>query len=329
MLSFFGSHSILVIVGLVFVSVLLLLEALHLVWKQYKSPEAKQLERRLRALSAADDRSTSTKLVKERVLSGMPTVQRALQSMPRAHQLDRFIVQAGLEWTVSGVLLSCASLFMLGVFGATLLRQSMGLAAIVGVVLGALPWLYLQYRRRQRLGLMERQLPEALDLISRALRAGHAFSAGLQMAGEELAEPIAGEFRMVHDEINYGTSLQQALLNLGERVPVTDLRYFIVAVLIQRESGGNLTEMLTNLSRLIRERLKLHAKVRVLSAEGRLSAWILGLMPFAVAALLNLLNPEFMSALWTDPMGTSILQWLAFLMVIGVLMLYRIVRIRV
>ena len=329
MLSFFGSHAILVIVGLVFVAVLLLLEALHLVWKQYKSPEAKQLERRLRALSAADDRSTPTKLVKERVLSDMPTVQRALQSMPRAHQLDRFIVQAGLEWTVSGLLLSCASLFMLGVFGATLLRQSMGLAAIVGVVLGALPWLYLQYRRRQRLGLMERQLPEALDLISRALRAGHAFSAGLQMAGEELAEPIAGEFRMVHDEINYGTSLQQALLNLGERVPVTDLRYFIVAVLIQRESGGNLTEMLTNLSRLIRERLKLHAKVRVLSAEGRLSAWILGLMPFAVAALLNLLNPEFMSALWTDPMGKSILQWLTFLMVIGVLMLYRIVRIRV
>lgn len=329
MLSFFGSHAILIIVGLVFVAVLLLLEALHLVWKQYKSPEAKQLERRLRALSAADDRSTPTKLVKERVLSDMPTVQRALQSMPRAHQLDRFIVQAGLEWTVSGLLLSCASLFMLGVFGATLLRQSMGLAAIVGVVLGALPWLYLQYRRRQRLGLMERQLPEALDLISRALRAGHAFSAGLQMAGEELAEPIAGEFRMVHDEINYGTSLQQALLNLGERVPVTDLRYFIVAVLIQRESGGNLTEMLTNLSRLIRERLKLHAKVRVLSAEGRLSAWILGLMPFAVAALLNLLNPEFMSALWTDPLGTSILQWLAVLMVVGVLMLYRIVRIRV
>lgn len=329
MLSFFGSHAILIIVGLVFVAVLLLLEALHLVWKQYKSPEAKQLERRLRALSAADDRSTPTKLVKERVLSGMPTVQRALQSMPRAHQLDRFIVQAGLEWTVSGLLLSGVSLFMLGVFGTTLLRQSMGLAAIVGVVLGALPWLYLQYRRRQRLGLMERQLPEALDLISRALRAGHAFSAGLQMAGEELAEPIAGEFRMVHDEINYGTSLQQALLNLGERVPVTDLRYFIVAVLIQRESGGNLTEMLTNLSRLIRERLKLHAKVRVLSAEGRLSAWILGLMPFAVAALLNLLNPEFMSALWTDPLGTSILQWLAVLMVVGVLMLYRIVRIRV
>ena len=130
-------------------------------------------------------------------------------------------------------------------------------------------------------------------------------------------------------EINYGTSLQQALNNLGERIPITDLRYFIVAVLIQRESGGNLTEMLSNLSRLIRERLKLHAKIRVLSSEGRMSAWILGLMPFALAALLNFVNPEFMSTLWTDPIGIVILQWLAGLMVIGMLMLRRIVRIRV
>ncbi|BCX53256.1 hypothetical protein CTYAZ2_28370 [Comamonas testosteroni] len=133
----------------------------------------------------------------------------------------------------------------------------------------------------------------------------------------------------MHDEINYGTSLQQALNNLGERIPITDLRYFIVAVLIQRESGGNLTEMLSNLSRLIRERLKLHAKIRVLSSEGRMSAWILGLMPFALAALLNVVNPEFMSTLWTDPIGIVILQWLAGLMVIGLFMLRRIVRIRV
>lgn len=112
-------------------------------------------------------------------------------------------------------------------------------------------------------------------------------------------------------------------------MPITDLRYFVVAVLIQRESGGNLTEMLINLSRLIRERLKLHDRVRVLSAEGRMSAWILGLMPFGLAAMLNLLNPEFMSVLWNDPIGVTILQWLAALMVIGVLMLRRIVRIRV
>ena len=133
----------------------------------------------------------------------------------------------------------------------------------------------------------------------------------------------------MHDEINYGTSLQQALSNLGERLPITDLRYFIVAVLIQRESGGNLTEMLGNLSYLIRERLKLHAKVRVLSADGRMSAWILGLMPFGLGALLYLLNPEFMSPLWSDPIGITILQWLVVMMVIGMLLLRRIARIRV
>ncbi len=329
MSSFLSSHSFMVIIALVFVAVLLLLEALRLLWKQYKSPEAKRLERRLRALSAAHDHSAPTKLVKERALSDIPRLQRALQRAPRAYQLDRVIVQSGLEWTVSGLLLGCAILFAFGVLAAVMLRQPMALAVVVGGLLGLLPWLFLQRKRHLRLALMERQLPEALDLMTRALRAGHAFSSGLQMAGDELAEPIAGELRLVHDEINYGTSLPQALTNLSERVPITDLRYFVVAVLIQRESGGNLTEMLINLSRLIRERLKLHDRVRVLSAEGRMSAWILGLMPFGLAAMLNLLNPEFMSVLWSDPIGITILQWLAALMVIGVLMLRRIVRIRV
>lgn len=329
MSSFFSSHSAFVVLALVFVAVLLLLEALRMLWKQYKGPEAKRLERRLRALSAAHDRSEQTKLVKQRALSDIPGLQRVLQRMPRAYQLDRMLVQSGLEWTVSGLLLSCAILFAMGVMAAVMLRQPMELALLVGAALSVLPWLYLQRKRHQRLALMERQLPEALDLITRALRAGHAFSSGLQMAGEELAEPIAGELRLVHDEINYGTALPQALTNLSERVPITDLRYFVVAVLIQRESGGNLTEMLGNLSRLIRERLKLHDRVRVLSAEGRMSAWILGLMPFGLVAVLQLLNPKFMSALWTDPIGITILKWLAALMVIGVLLLRRIARIRV
>jgi tight adherence protein B len=329
MSSFFSSHSFLVILALVFVAVLLMFEAGRMLWKQYRSPEARRLERRLRALSAAHDRSAPTKLVKERALSDIPRLQRALQRTPRAYQLDRMLVQSGLDWTVSGLLMACALLWVLGALVVVILGQPLVLAVLAGAALALLPLLYLQRQRRLRLVLMERQLPEALDLMTRALRAGHAFSSGLQMAGDELAEPIAGELRLVHDEINYGTSLPQALVNLSERVPITDLRYFVVAVLIQRESGGNLTEMLVNLSRLIRERLKLHDRVRVLSAEGRMSAWILGLMPFGLAALLNLLNPEFMSTLWTDPIGITILKWLAALMVIGILMLHRIVRIRV
>jgi tight adherence protein B len=149
------------------------------------------------------------------------------------------------------------------------------------------------------------------------------------MIGDEMSEPIAGEFRMVADEVNFGVSLQQALTNLSERVPLTDLRYFVVSVLIQRDSGGNLTEVLGNLSRLIRERLKLLGRVRVLSAEGRLSAWILGLMPFALVALMNVFNPEFMSPLWTDPIGIMVIKYMLGLMVIGALILRKIVKIRV
>jgi tight adherence protein B len=133
----------------------------------------------------------------------------------------------------------------------------------------------------------------------------------------------------VHDEINFGVSLQQALTHLSERVPSTDLRYFVVAVLIQRESGGNLTEILMNLSQLIRDRAKFMAKVRVLSSEGKLSAWILGIMPFVLAALMNLVNPKFMSLLWTDPIGISMIQYMLVLMAIGALIMRKIVRIRV
>ena len=149
------------------------------------------------------------------------------------------------------------------------------------------------------------------------------------MAGEELQEPVGSEFRIVHDEINFGMSMQQALANLAERVPLTDVRYFVVSVLIQRESGGNLTEILGNLSRLIRERLKLMARVRVLSSEGRLSALILVVMPFALAAIMSVVNHDFMSRLWTDPLGITLIKLMLGMMVLGVVMLRKIVRIRV
>ena len=149
------------------------------------------------------------------------------------------------------------------------------------------------------------------------------------MVGEEMSEPIAGEFRVVSDEVNFGVSLQQALTHLSDRLPITDLRYFVVAVLIQRDSGGNLTEVLGNLSRLIRERLKLFAKIRVLSSEGRLSAWVLGVMPFALAGGMYLVNPDFMAPLWHDPIGQSIIRTMLVLMAVGLLILRRIVRIKV
>lgn len=323
-------NSLFMIVVLVFVAVLLLLEGLYLMWKSYKGPEARKLEKRLQALSGSGDGSPQARVLKERMLSDVPALQRWLLRVPRAHRLDRQILQSGLDWTVSKLLLGCIGLGVVGFIAVVgLAHQSEGFGLMAGVACALAPLAYLHHCRAKRLTRMEAQLPEALDLVTRALRAGHAFSSGLQMIGEEMAEPIASEFRIVHDEVNFGVSLQQALTNLSERIPITDVRYFVVAVLIQRESGGNLTEVLGNLSRLIRERLKLLAKVRVLSSEGRLSAWVLGVMPFALAGAMNLVNPEFMSLLWTDPIGIAIIKHMLVLMAVGVLILRRIVRIHV
>ena len=330
MLPNIAGNSYLILAVLVFIAVLLLAEALYLIWKTYKGPEARKIESRLRALSGSLDHSKQARVLKERMLSEVPALQRLLLNLPRAQRLDRFILQAGLDWTVSRLLVTCWALGVIAFMAMIgLAHQPLSAALLAGVAVGAIPLGYVHSLRQRRLGRLERQLPDALDLVTRALRSGHAFASGLQMIGDEMAEPIAGEFRIVHDEVNFGVSLQQALNNLSERVPVTDLRYFVVAVLIQRESGGNLTEVLANLSRLIRERLKLLSRIRVLSSEGRLSAWVLGVMPFGLAGGMYLVNPEFMSPLWTDPIGLTIIKYTMSMMAIGILVLRRIVRIRV
>lgn len=330
MLQNLDNNFALILAVLVFVTVILLLEGLYLTWRTYKGPEAKQIEKRLRALSAAHDNSAQAVLLRQRMMSELPVLERFLYSLPRMHRLDRMLMQADLRWTVSKLLFGSAALAALTFyFVSSGLHQGWQYALFAALLLGSMPFLYVRRKRAKRLAKLERQLPDALDLLTRALRAGHAFSSGLSMIGQEMADPIAKEFDAVADEVNYGVQLQQALINLTERVPITDLRYFVVSVLIQRDSGGNLTEVLGNLSRLIRERLKLMARVRVLSSEGRLSAWVLGIMPFALGGLMTAMNPDFMTPLWTDPIGISIVRTMLIMMVFGILVLKKITKIRV
>ena len=312
-----------------FVAVVMFAEALYLIWNSYKGPEAKKVAQRLRALSASADHSDRTAVLKTRLLSEVPAIERVLLAFPRVQQIDRFILQSGVDLTV-GKLLSISILVGICVYGVlffTAIAAQMRL--VLALVSFFLPWVFVQVKRSKRLRRMEQQLPETLDLIGRALRAGHALPSGLKMAGEELPEPLATEFRVTHDEINFGVSMQQALNNLGERVPITDMRYFVVAVLIQREAGGNLTEVLDNLSKLIRSRLRFHARVKVLTTEGRMSGWVLGLLPFALAALMNFANPEFISVLWTDPAGIKVTNIVLTMMAVGGIWLYKLVKIRV
>jgi len=314
---------------LAFIAVVLFLEGTYLAWNAYKGPEAKRIERRLRAMSAGAHEGEDLSIAKKRLLAETPAWERLLLEIPHIHRLDRLLLQSGLALNVAGFL----GLTIIGALAGFILAAVFGLPLfaiiVAGVAVGALPLFYVLNAKRKRLITFEQQLPDALDLMGRALRAGHAFPGALKMVGDEMPEPVAGEFRTTFDELNYGISLQDALQNMATRLPSDDLRYFVIAVLIQRETGGNLTELLDNISALIRARLRLMGTIRVLAAEGKLSAWILGLLPFVLAAFLNFINPKFFSILWTDPVGLKLLWIVLVMMVVGVYWLRRVIRIHV
>lgn len=212
---------------------------------------------------------------------------------------------------------------------ALLLKLPLALAVLLAVVAALLPWRYILHLSNKRKTTIEQQLPDTLDLMSRAMLAGHAFPSALKMVGEEMPEPIAGEFRIVFDEINYGISVPDALNHLVVRVPSTDMSYLVISVLLQRETGGNLAALLDSLSKLIRERMKLLGTIKVLSAEGRLSAQILTALPFLLAFAIHLINPEFLQVLWTDSAGIKLVS-IALLMILGgIYWMRRIIKIRI
>jgi tight adherence protein B len=313
-----------------FIAVVLLVEGAYLMWNTSKGPEAKRIARRLRLMSAGTSLAgEEVSILKSRMLSESPAVERLLLQVPRVRQLDRLLEQSGLTWSVAellGVMLLAAAA---GAVVALYFGMTFFLILIAAVMLGALPVAYVFNARAKRMVKIEESLPDALDLIGRALRAGHAFPTAVKMVSDELNDPIGGEFRTLFDEVNYGVSMHTALLNLAARIPVTDLRYFVIAVLIQRETGGNLAELLDNIAAIIRARLKLFGQVRVLSTEGRLSAWILTLLPIIVAIVMNFVNPAFISVLWKDPLGLRLIGGAVLLMIFGIFWMWRIVKIHV
>lgn len=311
-----------------FIAIFLLLEGLYSAWNAYKGPDVLRIEKRLRALSAGST-TASAKLMKERLLSNSESMHSLLLSIPRIHALDRMLLQSGTQINVATFLwYSFLSAAMMAL-AALLLKLPFALAVLLAVVAALLPWRYILHLSNKRKTTIEQQLPDTLDLMSRAMLAGHAFPSALKMVGEEMPEPIAGEFRIVFDEINYGISVPDALNHLVVRVPSTDMSYLVISVLLQRETGGNLAALLDSLSKLIRERMKLLGTIKVLSAEGRLSAQILTALPFLLAFAIHLINPEFLQVLWTDSAGIKLVS-IALLMILGgIYWMRRIIKIRI
>ena len=315
---------------LIFLAVVLMIEGAYLVWNSSKGPEAERIARRLRTMSAGSHGGEKNiSIVKERLLSKTPMMQRVLLQMPRVGAMDRLLQQSGVTWSVSDFFGLTLLGFLATLFGVSYLPLPWIVRIAIAALVALLPYFYVTRTKAKRLDRIERQLPDALDLMGRALRAGHAFPTALKMVGDEMSDPIAAEFRVAFDEVNFGIAMPEALMNLATRVPSTDLRYFVIAVLIQRETGGNLSELLASISAIIRDRLKLLGQVKVLSAEGRLSAWILALLPFGAAFMIQIVNPKFLEVLYTDPTGRKMLAVAGVMMLLGILAMRKIVRIRV
>ncbi|MCE3264177.1 MAG: bacterial type secretion system domain protein [Pseudoduganella sp.] len=314
---------------LLFAAVICLCEGAWLWWSSNHGSGARRIARRLNLMAGrSDGAGASIGILKERRYAAHPALDRLLRGLPHVAALERLLLQAGLRWTVARFLLVQGVAVLAAWLLPSMLRLPPAPAAVTGLLACAVPLLMLLRGRAARIRRIEEQLPEMADFLARALRAGHSFANVMQMAGDEVAEPLGGEFRATYEEINFGASMQDALHNLAARVPLTDLRYLVVAVLIQRESGGNLAELLDNVARMTRARLQLLAQVRVMSAEGRMSAWILALMPVGMLAAMQLTNPKYSAVLWQDPAGQRMLWYAAGAIALGALWMRNIVRVR-
>ena len=259
----------------------------------------------------------------------MPAIDRFVGGTTRGSALGRWIEQSGVKTTISAVLLAGIGVAVaLGFVVMLLVKAQWGF--LLGAIIGfALPFMFLNMKRGKRVHAFEEGFPEALDLIARALKAGHAFVTGLKMVADEMPEPIGPEFRKTFDEQNFGLPLKDALENLTMRVPGLDVRFFATAVLIQRETGGNLSEILENLAHVVRERFKILRQVRVFTAHGRMTAYVLLALPAVLCIALMFINPDHMNLLFRERMGQMLLMVSVVMQAIGYVWIRQVIKIEV
>jgi len=262
---------------------------------------------------------------KSELLSAIPWINRLLQKINIVPRLQTLLNQADVKWTVGALLLMCLASFAIPAYLIDLKTQSALFSMLLGAVMGVIPFGFVYLKRSKRFGKFEQGLPDALDLMVSALRVGHSFNAALSLASRECADPIGSELRVCLDEQNYGLDLRLALENMIARMPLQDLRMVVTAILIQRESGGNLAEVLDKTAYVIRQRFRLRKQVMVHTAQGRLTGWILTLLPVLLGIGLYFVNPQTMSLLWKRDIGIKLLCGAGGMLVTGTLIIQKIV----
>jgi len=321
---------ILLIALVLFVAALVLIEGLLWVLSTVKTPERARIKKRLRHIT----RSSSTHeeprdILRKTVYSEIRVLDTVLRRIKLMDKLNRLLYQADAGYP-AGFFIILSPLLGLSVFlFVDLLGYGLYISLPLGLVGAASPFWYLHRKKRKRMEKFISQLPEALDMMARSLKAGHAFSSSLKLIADEFGDPLGPEFEVALDEMNFGVALPDALRKMGQRVDCQDLNFFVVAVILQRETGGNLAQIIENIARLIRERFRLLDKVKSLAAEGVLSMWVLMALPFAVLGVLTLINPDYTSLLFEETVGRIMVGFALAMMFIGYFFMKSIVKIKV
>jgi tight adherence protein B len=319
---------------LVFVSVSFVAFAAGVLLDQ-RSARARLIRERLAAEQGEAKRGESLALLRDKMFSRIPAFDTLLRRSERVSKLQTVLEQAGLSIRAGNLLILCVACAVLTAFLAYLIagplppNESLLFVIAAAFVGSILPYSYASWRRAKRFQRFEEMFPEAIDTLARAVRAGHAFTMALEIICNELAEPVATEFRKLYDEQKYGMPVRDALLNLTTRMPLVDVKFFVTAVMLQRETGGNLAELLDNLSYTIRERFKILRQVRVYTAQGRLTMLLLMGLPPTIVVTMLIMNPSFIRPLFADPLGHLLLAAGITLQTIGYFVIRRIIQIEV
>lgn len=303
----------------------------YLIVTRKTAEQRAQVNQRLSDVLAftADSPDPAVQIAREDLMSEIPLLNRLLSGLPTATKLKLLIEQANLDLTVTKLLLFSGVAGLLGFLAASVVMPLLAFKLLVAALAACAPFLHVLYKRKKRLNQFLADLPEALELMSRALAAGHAFSETLKMISEEMRDPIAMEFCRTYEEQNLGLSTKLALENLAVRIPLLDLRICITAIQIQRETGGNLGEILERVAATIRERFRILEDLKTLTSQSRISAWVLCSMPIFIAIMMTVINPDYMSVLWNDPRGQKLVALAMAMQIMGMLMVRKIINIKI
>ena len=317
------------IVIITFLAVFCLFLAIYLGAAAIKASPKAELKRRLQRMAKDKSAQGIPEELRSEIIREIPPMDRILAKLPFTRDLDKKLDYAGLKITVSRFLILATSLPVVGFILILLLTKSILIGLSVAIILSLIPFGYLYFKIQQRLEKFTELFPEALTMVARSLRAGHSFTSAIQLVGQEIPDPVGELFKTAYEQQLLGLRITETLTNLNERIESLDLRFFTTAIAINNDVGGNLSDILDNLAQTIRERLKIRRQVKVYTAQGRMSGYVLGALPIVTFFIFNILNPKYESVLYKETMGRYVLAFAVFMQLIGFLVIRKIIKIRI